>query len=296
LDYWKRALYTVDEIKGITKVPVLEVIPFNKKLKGLVSSRYGLLSTELNPPAEYSFPLRNGRALKEMDRSVFLEVFRSLYLNLRFLRPGNSIRSVVVTAATAGAGSSTVAIHLAQAAAAMGQRVLLVDANLRSPMLQTLLGLDDALGLGNLMTTDLEDLEWDRAIQHLTLPAALNPAFKCPPLAVLTAGRVRQDSTILLSSPKLQALKQSLQTAFDLVIYDTESLAESVDGGLVATATDGLLMVVSLGQTTHAALSQAFGRLKHSPVSVLGIVANGAKARRADRPPKRSAQPLTVPA
>jgi polysaccharide biosynthesis transport protein len=296
LDYWKRALYTVDDIKGITKLPMLAVIPFNKKLKGLVSSRYGLLSTELNPAAEYSFPLRNGKALKEMERSVFLEVFRSLYLNLRFLRPENSIRSLVVTSATTGAGSSTVAIHLAQAAAATGQRVLLVDANLRSPTLQTLLGLDNAVGLGNLMRTDLEDLEWEGAIQHLPLPAAFNPAFECPPLAVLTAGSVRQDSTILLSSPKLQVLKQSLQTAFDLVIYDTESLAESVDGGLVATATDGLLMVVSLGRTTHAGLAQAVGRLKHSPVSVLGIVANGAKARRSYQRSRRSAQPLTVPA
>jgi polysaccharide biosynthesis transport protein len=211
---------------------------------------------------------------------------------MRFLRPESPIRSLAVTSATAGAGSSTVAIHLAQAAAAMGQRVLLVDANLRSPKLQTLLGLDNTLGLGTLMTTDLG---WDRAIQHLALPAALNPSLECAPLSVLAAGEVQQDATILLSSSKMQALKQSLQAAFDLVIYDTASLADSVDGGLVATTTDGLLMVVSLGQTTHTDLSQAFGRLKHSPVSVLGIVANSANNR--SYPSfRRAAQPLTVPA
>jgi polysaccharide biosynthesis transport protein len=284
LEYWKSALYTVDDIRGITKVPVLEAIPFNKKLKGLISNRYGLLSTEVDPASEHRFPLINGKLATEMDRALFAEVFRSLYMNLRFLQPENPIRSLAVTSATAGAGSSTVAIYLAQAAAAMGQRVLLVDANLRSPTLQTLLGLDNALGLGTLMTTDLE---WNCAIQHLALPAA-NPALEGAPLAVLTTGSGPQDATILLSAPKILALKQSWQAAFDLVIYDTASLADGVDGGLVATATDGLLMVASLGHTTHAALSHAFARLKHSPVAVLGIVANSPNPNRPFPAPRRS--------
>lgn len=284
LDYWKRALYTAEDIKGITRVPVLEVVPFNQKLKKAIANRYGMVAVRVNPANGYGFALSdgqpsNGNSSKgqpdDANSYPFLEVFRSLYINTRFLSPENPVRSLVVTAATAGAGASTVAIHLAKAAAIMGHRVLLVDANLQSPTLQTLLGIRNDIGLGNLIATDLE---WDRAVQQLTLPAASNPSLEPRQLSVLTAGQVHLDSTILLSSPKLPELKRSLQAAFDLVIYDTSSLAESVDSALAATATDGLLIVVSLGRTTHDALSQAFNRIKYSPVSVLGIVANGAKA------------------
>jgi capsular exopolysaccharide synthesis family protein len=293
LDYRKRALYTVDDIEGITRVPVLAVVPFNKKLKKLASKGSGLFSNQIDSVEGYGFPLNNGKQLNDVDSYTFLEVFRSLYINTRFLRPDNPIRSLAVTSATPGSGSSTVAIHLAKAAAMVGQRVLLVDANLQSPMLHTLLGVENTLGLGNLIATDVE---WNRAIQSLALPTAFNPSLEQGQLSVLTAGQALQDPTLLLSSSKMQTLKQSLQATFDLVIYDTSSLADGVDSSLMATETDGLLMVVSLGHTTHAALSQAFNRIKYSPVSVLGIVANGAKKTSTQKRSKRSARTLAVPA
>jgi polysaccharide biosynthesis transport protein len=216
LDFWKRALYSVADIRGMTGVPVLESVPFLRGLKERAARRYGLRSLTADSPVDGSFSGRNGVLSKEMDCAGFLEVFRSLLLNLRFLRSEQPLRSLVVSAAMAGAGASTVAIHLAMAAAAMGQRVLLVDANLRSPHLQSLLGLDNHLGLANLI---LSEVDYDDAIQLLRLPMGLNPTTDAPALAVLTTGHPSgQDPAMLLAHPKVNEIKRSLRQAFDLVM------------------------------------------------------------------------------
>jgi capsular exopolysaccharide synthesis family protein len=176
----------------------------------------------------------------------------------------------VIGSAVAGDGKSSVAIHLAQTAASIGQRVLLVDADLRRPQLHVRLGLPNQQGLTDVIATDL----------------SLNDAIVRSPfeenLFVMTAGQPTSDSIKLLSSAKMQYLMEQFQAFFDLVIYDTPPLLGLADGSILAANTDGIVLVVGLEKTDRALLTKSLDGLKISGASVLGVVANGIKGYTAD--------------
>jgi len=193
----------------------------------------------------------------------FLESFGSLYTNLRLLSPAMSMRSLAIASAVIGDGKSTVAFYLAKTAAAVGLRVLLVDADLRVPQLHVRLGLPNVRGLSDAIATDL----------------SLNDAIQRSPnednLFVLTAGYTPPDPIKLLSSKKMLYLMEQFQAFFDLVIYDTPPLVGLADGHILAAHTDGTILVVAIDRTDRTLVTKALEGLKISGASVLGTVVNG---------------------
>jgi len=262
--------HTPDEIKAATKLRLLGVIPFARELKKLdgKTKRLGpafleqISSSALLPSAAQ--PTHNEHSTTFVE-AAFREAFRSLYTNIRLLSARRPIHSLVIGSAVPGDGKSTVAIHLAQTAASIGQRVLLVDADLRRPQLHARLGLPNQQGLSDVITTDL----------------SLNDAIVRSPieenLFVLTAGQPTSDSIKLLSSAKMQYMMEQFQAFFDLVIYDTPPLLGLADGNILAANTDGVILVVGLQKTDRSLLTKSLEGLKISGASVLGVVANGIK-------------------
>ncbi|MGA7932883.1 MAG: CpsD/CapB family tyrosine-protein kinase, partial [Kovacikia sp.] len=146
-----------------------------------------------------------------------------------------------------------------------GQKVLLVDTDLRIPQLHNRLELANTCGLSHVISLDLDA---EQAIQQSPLDANL---------FVLTAGQVPPDPTRLLSSQKMHNLMGQFQKTYDLVIYDSPPLLGLADTKLLAAKTDGIVMVAKVGQTKSAVLTQALDEIKLSSVAVLGIVANASK-------------------
>lgn len=264
-------LHSPEEIKEVSKFPVLGTIPFNSELEEIetITSLSKLISLAdlpgLMQQMGQKIGLNNGSTPSYYVTSPFLEAFRSLYTNIRLLGSDDPIRTLVVSSSVPGEGKSTVSVYLAQAAAALGQRVLLVDTDLRRPKIHERLGLANTVGLSNVISMDLEV---DQAIQ--SSPLELN-------LSILTAGQLPPDSTKLLSSQKMQNLMAQFRETYDLVIYDTPPLTGFADTKLVASKTDGIIMVVGLGKTKRAVLSQAIAGIKLFSVPVLGMLANGSR-------------------
>jgi len=195
--------------------------------------------------------------------SPFIESFRALNSQIRLLTPDLAIRSLVISSSLPDEGKTTVAIQLAQAAVAMGQRVLLVNADLRKPNLKIprhsnndlIYGLTDIIaGTSELMDT----------VQ--LLPGEEN-------LYILLPGSVGLDPTGILGSKKMQDLMEKCHHNFDLVIYDTVPL-NFADPLLLIPQTDGLLMVTRLGKVDREGLRNSLRILEVSRVSVLGLVVN----------------------
>lgn len=254
--------HSPEDLKYQTKLPLLGLVPFSKHLKSA--------TVEAPQPAGLGLIFGYQNRIGQYVISNFLEAFRSLYANIRLLSSDTRIRSLVVSSAIPGDGKSTVSLHLAQAAAAMGQRVLLVDADMRRPQVSKALGLPNMRGLSNLIASDID---FTQVIQRPpqdpdALPLGDN-------LFVLTSGQIPPDPTKLLSSQKMHRLMEQFQAMFDLVIYDTPPLLGLADSSLLATHTDGLILVVGLGRTDRAAFMQALESLKLSQTPTLGIVANG---------------------
>ena len=268
--------HTPESLRTATRLPVLGVIPFTKKVKRRPSARPRKLTSarsnskskvEVVQPVEVTptAAMLGAKSIFSEFDYQFLEAFRSLYTNIHLLSTCRAFRSLLVASAAAGDGKSTVALHLAATAAAVGQRVLLVDADLRCPQLHAKLGLPNLRGLGDAISTDL----------------SLNDAIVRAPnqenLFVLTAGQIPPDPIKLLSSKKMQYLMEQFQAFFDLVIYDSPPLSGLADAHLIAAHTDATIMVVQMAKTDRSQVSKVLEELKFSGASVLGVVANGCK-------------------
>ncbi|MBZ8180253.1 GumC family protein [Oscillatoria salina] len=249
-----------DEVKGGTKLPVLGAIPYAKKLKQY-EKKYAQLARNLDPneinPSIYPQP---------EFTATFLEAFRSLYTNISLLGSKNRpIRSLVICSAGPEDGKSTIALQLAHTAAALGQRVLLVDTDLRRPRLHLRLGLPNLRGLSDAVQSDLS---LNDVIQQA--PTEKNLFF-------LSAGQTDPDPIKSLSSQKMQYLMDQFQGFFDLVIYDTPPLVGLADAHILAANADGTILVVRMEKTDRSLLKKGLEELRISGASVLGMVANEVK-------------------
>jgi capsular exopolysaccharide synthesis family protein len=222
------------------------------------------LSTVFDAPLLGVIPFKShlSQSPISLGTGSFAKAFNSLYTNLRFLPSEVPMRSLVVGSAIAGDGRTTVAFHLAWAAAAMGQRVLLVDANLRSPELHTLLNVSNSNGLSELLL--------GRANVH----EVIQPSSLEKTLSVLTAGQAPLDAAKMLASGAAQNLAQQLQTGYDLVIYDSPNLMDFPDTAFLTPQTNGILMVVDIGVTGRSSLAQVLSEVDRFRLPIIGVVAN----------------------
>ena len=244
--------HSPEELKEITRLAILGTIPFQKELRERQTSK----SLPLLPRIT-----NNGR----YNTSPFLEAFRSLITNLSLISPDRSLRSLVISSSLPMEGKSTTTVFLAQAAAAMGQRVLLVDADLRRPRIHLIINSSNVWGLSHVISTGIN-------INDVIQQSSIDDN-----LYVLTSGQIPPDPTRLLWSKKMQSLVEELQDSFDLVIFDTPPLAGLADAKLLSTYTDGLVMVVGLGSIERPILKQVLDSLKISNTPLLGLIANGVK-------------------
>jgi capsular exopolysaccharide synthesis family protein len=260
--------HTPEEIKSATKRPLLGVIPIAKAMK--IKSRRG---ESVSPKFTSVSSTTNSESLKRIIVSSnsqdfsMIEAFHYLYTNIQFLNAEHPINSITITSTIRGEGKSTVAVYLAKTASAVGKRVLLVDANMRFPQLHTYLGLSNKKGLSNALSSDLS---LNEVIQRL--PEDDN-------LFVLTAGSVPPDPITLLSSKKMHYLREQFLALFDLVIYDTPPLTRVADGHLLASQTDGTVLIVKIEKTDRDLVTKALDQLNLADLKVLGVVANGVKGR-----------------
>ncbi len=247
VDKLSNVYYTSKDLKETTRLPLLGVVPFSKELAASAKQDEQV-----------------GR-VHQTTRAAFFEVFRSLYTNILLLGSDTPIRSLVVSSATPEDGKTTVAIQLALAAAAMGQRVLLVDANLRCPTIHKRVGLMNIQGLTDVISSELE---WSNIIERSPLEDNLY---------VMAAGPIPPDSTRLLASVKMQDLMNELHNSFDLVIYDTTPIVGFADANLLAANTNGVMLVAGLGKLKRTAFAQALEEIQVSGTPILGLVANKSK-------------------
>lgn len=197
------------------------------------------------------------------ERFAIKESLRNLFATFRLLRVEKPVRLVAITSSSKGEGKTTITALFAQTLAELGQRVLVVDADLRWPMLHRSLGAFNAAGLSNLITDP--QLAIAEVVQHLQ-----------PGLDLLTAGPLPPDPIQLLSSERcaevVEAIRQLPQ--YDLVLFDTPPTLLVGDPVLLAEHLDGLIFLVGLSLVNRDLPQQALRRLRETRVDVLGLLIN----------------------
>jgi len=200
------------------------------------------------------------------SRSPRAEALRQLRTNVQYADRGRPVKTLAVTSAVAGEGRSATACGLAILFAEAGQRVLIVDAELRRPRLAAFLGREGGAGL----TTVL--------VGAASLDQVLQPWGSG--LWLLSSGQQPPNPSELLGSQRMADLLDELRGRFDMVILDSPPLLPVTDGAVVAARTDGALLIVRSRKTTTAQVTAAVRALRAVDAKLLGCVFNMVAAQR----------------
>jgi succinoglycan biosynthesis transport protein ExoP len=201
-------------------------------------------------------------------RAPVSEAFRALRTNIQFASVDGLLYSLMVTSAGPGEGKSTTAANLAVVLAQAGRKVVLVDADLRRPVLHRLFGLSNSKGL----TTALLDLKAPATV-HLQ-------ATEVAGLSVMTSGPIPPNPAELLGSNRMVEVLASLKQDSDVVVLDSTPVLTVADALVLAPQVDGTLLLVEAGKTRRDALVQAREALQRTEGHLFGIALNKISVRR----------------
>ena len=197
--------------------------------------------------------------------SVAAEQYRVLYHRLDRLRSQRALKVVTLTSAVSGEGKSLTVANLSIVAAAADPRrkILLVDADLRRPRLGALLDVEERPGLGEFL------------LGEVTLPEVVRQVSGTS-LRVIPAGAPRLDAGSLICGETMRLLLEQARTHWDEVYLDAPPVLPVADGAMLASLSDGAVLVVKAGATSRALVVQAIETL--SGATLLGCVLNEVEA------------------
>lgn len=200
------------------------------------------------------------------DSATESEPYRALRTAVRFTDPDATLRTILVTSATPGDGKTTTTANLALALAAAGERVCIVDGDLRRGTLAGVFGLEDAVGLSSLVlrTASLTDAlqQWHERVWVLPSGRPLPP-----------------NPSEVLGSQFMSHVIEQLADAFDVVLVDTPPVLPVTDAVALATQVDGVLIVARHGTTNRGPAAEARRRLDAVGAHVIGYVLNAVPSR-----------------
>lgn len=189
------------------------------------------------------------------------ENYRQLRSNLEFVGVDSDHLTFVVTSSVPGEGKSLIALNLSLALAEGGRKVLLVDADLRRPMVAEYTGLPGDAGLTSVL---IGRAAVDEVIQ----------TWGETGLQVLTSGPIPPNPSELLSSKAMADLVTTLVDEYDVVVFDTAPVGAVADAAILAPMLDGALLVADRTRVHRPQLAQTMDSLEKSGVRVLGLVMN----------------------
>ena len=265
-----KSIRTIDEAKQLYGYPWLGTIPGIDKIK------------LLNLPGSSRDAIPK-IVLRDYPSLPLSESYRMLQSNIKFLNADRSARSIVVTSSGAKEGKSTIAANLAASMAQVGNKVLLIDANLHHPMQHRIWGARNEHGLSNIIAEHLDP--------RMTVEEVL------PNLDLITSGTMTPAPAALLDSQRMRMLMNYWSEGYDYVIFDTPSLDLTADAPIMGRLADGVLLVVKPGSVERSQASYTKEILDQSGLNMLGIVFNGAAPQFDTRSPYYPAieEPVVLP-
>ncbi len=196
-------------------------------------------------------------------QSPFTEAYRTLRTNIQFSSLDKPVEKLMVTSASPGEGKSTTAANLAVVIAQSGKRTVLVDTDLRRPVLHQIFGLPNAVGVTNALLqpegSDLTPFLQPTGVDNLWL---------------LSSGPQPPNPSELLGSHRMGELIQELRMTADALVFDSPPTLAVTDAAVLARQMDGVLLVVESAKTREVAAKRAAQGLLKVNANVLGIAVN----------------------
>lgn len=200
-------------------------------------------------------------ASNDHEAHAYSEALRELRTNLTYVDVDSPARIIVVTSAVPVEGKSSMAANLAIAIASTGRQTILIDADLRRPVVTDVFGLPGGAGLTDVLS------------RHAELEGVLQPYGPVPSLYILGAGRIPPNPSELLGSRAMRSLLEDLGTE-SLILIDAPPLLPVSDAAVLGSFADGVIVTVKASATSIDEVEKALGNLSKVDAHALGLVLN----------------------
>jgi polysaccharide biosynthesis transport protein len=259
-EYLDNTVKTPDDIETLARLPSLAVVPQFSSSNGGNGTRKRLLQGIAANGHEKRIEL----VAQHLPKSQMSEAFRALRTSLLLSQPGRPPQVILVTSALPREGKTTAAANLAVTLAQLGDRTVLVDADLRKP------GVGRLLNLGSGKYAGLSS--YLAGVSTLDLVTVPHPAI--PNLAAIPTGPLPPNPADLLSSHKLSEAVAELRTKYKFIVIDSPPIMAATDAVILSVQTDGVLLVVRSGETPKEAFTRTRDLLISVKCHMLGVVLN----------------------
>ena len=270
-DLIDHVFYSSGEVKTELKEPILGDIPYVEIFK---NQRYSNNENLLDNLTEIK---KTGDDLKDKininQRFFYQEAFRMIYTSLRFSKYDDKTNVLTLTSSVPGEGKSLINIILAKTLLDFGEKVLLIDADLRKPQIHSRLGLDNITGLSNFLVDPKKS--WENVIQKVDNLNNFN---------VLTSGIKPPDPTKLLNSERMADLINEIKNSgkYSYVIIDTPPVLGLADFSFVSKYSTGSILLVSINKVNRSLPIESIQKIKSLKTNFLGIITNNINVRQYD--------------
>jgi len=269
-EYLDNTVKSPDDVESLAGLPSLAVVP---SLPGLVGQHRGRLShlAKETSPQSVSGP-RVELMAYTTPKSQISEAFRALRTSLLLSQAEHPPQVILVTSALPREGKTTAAVNLAVTLAQLGDRTLLIDADMRKPGIRRALNLTIGKEAG--LSSYLAGVS---SLDEIVLP---HPTISN--LAAITTGPVPPNPADLLSSHRIREVIAELRLRFKFIVIDSPPVMAATDAVILSVVTDGVLLVVRSGETPKEAFTRTRDLLKAVKCRLLGVVLNAVDSRAPD--------------
>lgn len=206
------------------------------------------------------------KEVSEVSMMPLKEAYQNIQVNLKLLDTDARNKVIAITSSVPQEGKSSVSANLCVARAQCGQRILLVDADMRRPTQHHIWEIPNEMGLSNVLNNEAE---WQASVQNVM-----------PNLDVLTSGSIPDHPISLLDSPLFRAFIESASEHYDRIVFDTPPITGIADTKIIGRVIDGFLFVVRPGVADYNSAAAAKKMLDTTGQKVLGVVVNGVDMNR----------------
>jgi capsular exopolysaccharide synthesis family protein len=259
-EYLDDTVHSTEEVERVLHLPALAVIP-----------SVGSAARRRVIPGGPALQKQNGggngnsELLMNLDsRSPLAEAYRHLRTSVLLSTAGRAPKSLLVTSSLPGEGKTTTAVNTAISLAQTGASVVIIDADMRRPRLQSIFDMQGQLGLSSILSSD------SSADDMLAMVRADEESG----LNILTSGPIPPNPAELLGSEQMRRLLSVLQANYTHVVVDSPPVSSFTDGVLISTMVDGVLLVVHGGKSSRHIVRRSKQLLNDVGAKIFGVVLN----------------------
>ncbi len=262
-EYLDDTVHSTEEVERVLHLPALAVIPS----VGSGARRRKLHAVSGSTALQKQNGNGNGNAelLMNVDsRSPLAEAYRHLRTSVLLSTAGRAPKSLLVTSSLPGEGKTTTAVNTAISLAQTGASVVIIDADMRRPRLQSIFDMGGQDGLSSILSSATSEGDMLGLVRH-DEESGLN---------VLTSGPIPPNPAELLGSDQMRRLMTVLQANYTHVVVDSPPVSSFTDGVLISSMVDGVLLVVHGGKSSRHIVRRSKQLLSDVGAKIFGVVLN----------------------